>query len=86
MPKPSIPTPFVPPNPDDDLLVYRVRRGYRTAVELAQAVKASSTVISRLQNGHLLFPSVVARIRELLGLSAAEMERLILNGSKRRIR
>jgi hypothetical protein len=85
MAKPS-PTPFVPPAPDDDLLVYRVRRGYRTAIELSRAVKASTAVISRLQNGHLLFPNVVARIRDLLGLSAAQMERLILNGSKRRVR
>lgn len=86
MPTPAIPTPFVAPHPDDDLLVYRVRRGYRTAVSLAKAVGASIAVVSRLQNGHLLFPNVVARIRDLLGLSAAQMERLILNGSKRRVR
>lgn len=86
MPQKPTPSSFVEPYPDDDLHIYRVRRGYRTAVELADAVGASITVISRLQKGHLLFPRVVLRIRELLGLTAAQMERLILNGSRRIVR
>lgn len=80
------PTPFSPPLPDEDLLTYRVRRGFRTAAQFASGVRASPAVICRLQKGHLLFPKVVARIRSMLGLSPEQMERLILNGGRRIVR